>query len=601
MKNEKERNRQPSRCTILVLFVLFFLQAVPCGPAAATDPPSAGGTSQAPRPAAPPETSSYWRAFIWEALPAEWLNGQERNVVLEAYQSRDWKPFFITSRFEPGPGAGELMRRIEAAEAEGIDLQPFQLDAVRARLDNLAKLRAALRTLDPDFADVRVVLSDKGSFEGPPPPAAVKSGQLGPAKPVAPESNQAAEREKEQKYKEAFREASEIDIELANRLVKFSRVLNPFAGDELVQGLQGEIPMADFLSRLEPASPHYRPLVPALARYRQLAGTSQVSFNEKVPVKPGENGSRVVNLQKRLQQEDFYTGRISGTYDHETQEAVRDFQRAHLLQPDGAVGQRTKDWLNVPFRRKAEMIARALKLTRESQVRPIEHGRFIRINIPEFLLEYYKDGVINETHRIIVGRATGKKVKFQGRMAGENQTPTLSSAIDQIVINPRWYVSDRISVELNNEAGGDPTYWTRHGYVQMASRYPWGQPRIFQLPGPSNALGRVKFEFPNPYAIYLHDTPRRYLFQNARRDYSHGCIRVDKAQGLARTILTDEQNAAAQKIEAYLELKNPSYIKLSQPVPIVIEYVPASTAENGQILFPGDPYGVFQDAPEVKS
>lgn len=600
MKNEKEHHRQPSNLAVLLLFLLIFLQVAPCAPAAAVNPPSADGSPQA-RPADPPETSPYWRAFIWEALPAEWLNGQDRNAVLEAYQLRDWKPFFITSRFEPAPGADELIRRIQAAEAEGIDTRPFQLDAVRARLDNLAALRAALRALDPDFADVRAVLSDKGSFEGSPSPAAAKSGQPGPAKPAAPESNQAAQREKEQKYKEAFREASEIDIELANRLVKFSRVLNPFAGDELVQGLQGEIPMTDFLSQLEPASPHYRPLIPALGRYRQLAETHQVPFNDKVPVKPGENSSRVTNLQKRLQQEDFYTGRISGTYDRETQEAVRAFQRAHLLQPDGTVGQRTKDWLNVPFRRKADTVARALKLTRESQVRPIEHGRFIRINIPEFMLEYYKDGVISETHRIIVGRAGGKKVKFQGRMVGENQTPTLSSAIDQIVINPRWYVSDRISMELNNEAGGDPTYWTRHGYVQMASRYPWGQPRIFQLPGPSNALGRVKFEFPNPYAIYLHDTPRRYLFQNARRDYSHGCIRVDKAQGLARIILTDEQNAAAQKIEAYLELKNPSYIKLSQPVPIVIEYIPASTAENGQVLFPGDPYGVFQDAPEVKS
>lgn len=517
---------------------------------------------------------------------------------------RHWKPFFFTSRFEPTAGANELIRRIEEAGAEGIDPRPYNMEAVREKLGRLDGLRTSLSALAPDFSDSRAVFSDKSSFESSAPPAAAHAAHQASnatATPPSPESSQAADREREQKYRDVFREAGEIDIQLANRLMKFSREMNPFAGDAVLRSLQGELPMTEFIRKLEPASPHYKPLVKALAKYRELAKASWIPFNEKVPIKPGESGKHVANLQKRLQQEDFYKGSISGSFDRETQEAVRNFQHAHLQQADGAVGQKTKDWLNVPYRQKADMIRQTLKLIRESRIRTIEHGRFVRINIPEFLLEYYKDGAINETHRIIVGRASGKKVKFEGRMVGENQTPTLTSAIEQIVINPRWYVSDRISLELNSEASKDPQYWTRHGYVQMASHYPSGQPRVFQLPGPSNALGRVKFEFPNPYAVYLHDTPRRQLFQNARRDYSHGCIRLDKAEVLARTILTDEKNQAAQKIGLYIEKKNPSFIKLSQPVPIFLEYAPASSGENGQVLFPGDPYGLFKEEPEKKS
>ncbi len=205
------------------------------------------------------------------------------------------------------------------------------------------------------------------------------------------------------------------------------------------------------------------------------------------------------------------------------------------MTPDGAVGQRTKEWLNVSFQEKARLIALAMKAVRQSPSR--QYSRFIRINIPQFLLEYYKDGQLQEAHKIVVGKASGKKVKFRGRMVGENQTPTLTSAIEQMILNPRWYVSDRIRLELDAEAKSDPDWFTKHGYVSMTSHYPWGAPRLFQSPGPKNALGRVKFEFPNPYAVYLHDTPLKHLFARSRRDFSHGCIRVDKALELAETLL----------------------------------------------------------------
>lgn len=550
-------------------------------------------------------SAAAWRKFIWESLPPEWLSGDKSNEILEAYEKRDWKPFFFTSRFEPASSANALIQTLEQAETEGIDPKPYHLDALRQRIDNLSKLRHSLKQVDPSYEDSRPVFSDLPSFGESGSSTAHAAVTNGPGASSSHPSGQASpetDREMEVKYREVFREASEIDIELANRLMKYSREMNPFSRDELVRTLAGEVPVTEFIRKLEPASPHYSAILKAYAKYRRLASAGgQTPVNGKPSLKPGERGESVSALQKRLQQEEFYKGKTTGVYDAETQEAVRKFQRSHLLQADGAMGAKTKDWLNVSFKKKADMLAQALKLLRDSQTRRFEHERFVRINIPEFILEYYKEDRIQSVHRIIVGKASGKKVKLQGRMMGENQTPSLASAIEQVIINPRWYVSDRIRLELNSEASKDPNWFAKHGYVQMSSHYPWGQPRIFQLPGPKNALGRVKFEFPNPYAIYLHDTPRKQLFSSSRRDFSHGCIRVDKADGLAHTLLADDGNPADKKVESYLALSHPTHIKLSSTVPIIIEYVPASSTEDGQPIFLGDPYGWFSSESDKKS
>ena len=194
-------------------------------------------------------------------------------------------------------------------------------------------------------------------------------------------------------------------------------------------------------------------------------------------------------------------------------------------------------------------------------------------------------------HRVIVGKAAGKKVKYQGRIIGENQTPTLTSSIQKVVFNPRWYLTDRIRKEIEGVAGADPAYLSKHGYVQVGSAN--SKSRLFQQPGPSNPLGRVKFEFPNGYAVFLHDTPKKQLFQRSRRDFSHGCVRVDKAMELAKMLLTDDENPAASKTEALLAGNKPQHIKLRTPIPIIIEYMPVAAMENGRVVFLGDVYGLF--------
>ncbi len=548
------------------------------------------------RPAAQPAkaSSEQWKMQIWEILPYDAPVGPPRpDPVRIGYQRSGWKPFFVDSCFEINESGRLVIERLHSLQDEAIDPAPYQFDRLQTAFEKLDRARAALRALRLDISDTAsdALLSRPPQAE--PSPGVASAGEAsGPSPP--PAQMQVSIPEQLRLYREAFRAAAEFDIALAAAFSRFANEMNPFSGEEQSQALCGMLSMAQILKDLEPQSRHYRALIADYARYRELAAKNhQQPFSASASLRPGESGNHVRELQKRLQQEGLYSGSITGFYDAETQRGVREFQSMHLVEPDGVVGQRTREWLNVPFRDKADMIAYAMNYMRQSQSRRL--NRYIRINIPQFLLEYYRDGKIEATHRVVVGRASGKKVKFRGRMIGENQTPTLVSTIEQIILNPRWYVSDRIQLELNSEAKSDPEWFTRHGYVA------WGQNRIFQRPGPKNALGRVKFEFPNVYAVYLHDTPQKSLFERARRDFSHGCIRVDKALRLAELLLSEDNSPYAQKMETVLKGDKQTFVRLTQPIPILIEYIPVSTNDNGRALFLGDPYGILKEGGNRKT
>lgn len=124
----------------------------------------------------------------------------------------------------------------------------------------------------------------------------------------------------------------------------------------------------------------------------------------------------------------------------------------------------------------------------------------------------------------------------------------------------------------------------------LDSTYSWGEPRLYQLPGGKNPLGKVKFLFDNPYGFYLHDTPEQHLFKRASRTISHGCVRVEKALDLAREIIQKDNPKRAEQIDNYLKRPDQTYITLERPIPIIITYLPVSAGEEG-LEFGGDPYG----------
>ncbi|MGA2027068.1 MAG: L,D-transpeptidase family protein [Syntrophobacteraceae bacterium] len=534
-------------------------------------------------------SSALWRRYIWQSLPTESLGGPDPDPVSEGYQKNDWKPIFIDSRFVLNQRGAVLLDRLRTLENEAIDPRPFRLEELSQSLDKLDQCRSALQAADPGIKDSRA----ESFFDAQ---TAAFTSDTSANQSTAPVPPPRANSEVILKgYQESFLAASEADIRLTTAFFLFAKEMNPFLQNEQsLEALSGEIALSQFFKELEPKTFNYEALRAAYQSYKKLAAqVTQQRVSMPSKVRNGESGNHIRDLQKRLQQEDFYSGSITGVYDSETQRAVKQFQTAHLLDPDGAVGKRTQELLNVSFQQNAELIAYAMKAVRQSPSRA--HNRFVRINIPQFVLEYYKDGQFQEAHKIVVGKETGKKVKFRGKMVGENQTPTLTSSIEQVILNPRWYVSDRIRLELDTEAKSDPEWFTKHGYVNMSTRYPWGAPRLFQSPGPKNALGRVKFEFPNPYAVYLHDTPLKHLFARSRRDFSHGCIRVDNAMELAETLLRDDASPYAEKMKSVIEGSRQLFVKLSKPVPISVEYIPVVAADSSQIVFAGDLYGILKE------
>lgn len=546
-------------------------------------------------------TSPLWRAFLWESMPTEWLSDSSKQPLLDAYQQHDWQPIFINAGFELSQDGMLVLAKLRQAEDHALEIRSFQLDKLNQYVHRLDQCRAALRTLDPAAMDRMARLPEMGSFS-------YEEGTRNPVLPVQvamenPQTLQAlpsSNREMEQRYRDTFRAASQADLLLTQQFLRYSNLMNPFSKEMQLEALTHRMPMAEFLGQLVPTSPHYGALQIALKKYRSLA---QDHPNQPrigtTGLRPGDSGPQVRDLQLRLQQEGFYPGKAHGTFDANTQKAVQSFQVAHQLNPDGAVGKATVDWLNVSYAQKARMIAVSMRTLCESQTR--QYDKYVRINIPQFKLEYIRDGKIQDVHRVIVGKASGKRVKMQGRIMGENQTPPLASTIEQVIVNPRWYVTDRIYRELAGDVSADPSFFARHGYVQMSSVYSSGAPRVFQQPGPTNPLGQVKFEFPNAYAVFLHDTPKKHLFSRSRRDFSHGCVRVEGARKLAETLLADDQNPATDKMEAYLKGRNPTHIKLNQPIPIVIEYVTVSTGDHNSIVFCNDVYGVFAENKQSSS
>jgi murein L,D-transpeptidase YcbB/YkuD len=558
-------------------------------------------------PAAPVEgdsaraSSQQWHTYVWEALPSEWLQDSNHAALLQAYEENEWRPLFITARFEVDKNAYLLLDRLDIVEHEAIDPRPYKLADLKRDIENLEHLRLSLQAADPGYRDSAADSSASASLQNHPlqVPASESQQTVGASRLRAPDTIKAGEKEKA--YRDLFQASSAIDVRLAHNLILFANTMNPFSKELQANALLGQIPMAQFLKELEPPSPPYGSLVQAWHKYQKLAlQIPQQRLIQAQKLSSGDTGNSIRDLQKRLQEEDFYHGKMTASFDEATKDAVQKFQLFHNLEADGKVGQQTREWLNVSFQDKADMIAQALKLCRQSQTR--RYQKFVKVNIPQFTLEYHNDGKIEAVHRVIVGKASGKKIKLNGRSVGENQTPTLNSAIEQVVINPRWYVTDRIRLELNDAIAADPSYLARNGYTTMTSAtYPWGEPRLIQLPGPNNALGRVRFDFPNAYAVYMHDTPNKHLFQRSRRDFSHGCIRVEKAQELAMELLAGEQNPAASRTDAYLATNRETFLRLREPVPIIIEYLPVVVNAQGDLVFCGDPYGWFQETTNRKS
>src|SRR5581483_769016 len=354
------------------------------------------------------------------------------------------------------------------------------------------------------------------------------------------------------------------------------------------------------LGTIEPPYAEYKRLQTALANYRRIA--VEAKGEAKLPVanvKPGDPYEAIARLAKMLHR----TGDLPAAaqprnltiYEEPLVAAVKHFQRRHNLEPDGILSDRTFRALNVPLTRRVRQIQLALERWRWA---PTEFAHPpIVVNIPEFRLNAWDDtiGHAGLTMRVVVGQTVS------------HQTPVFAGDLQHVVFRPYWNVPPTIqAAELVPKIAKDPGYLARNNYEivdeegkpagakagrETLAKLRSGDMRIRQKPGPSNALGLVKFVFPNQNNIYLHSTPSQELFSRTRRDFSHGCIRVEEPARLAAWVLRDQPEWTPDRIREAMQTGDSKSVAVKTPVPIMIIYTTAVVHDDGSVFFYDDIYG----------
>ena len=347
---------------------------------------------------------------------------------------------------------------------------------------------------------------------------------------------------------------------------------------------------ADFLQDLVPKNPTYAYLQAGLKRYRVLRDEGEVDkYPVKKTLKKGKRGPVVLNLAKRLAAEGFMAPQeVDDKFGGNMLAALKKYQRVHQLRRSGKTDSGCRYSLNVPMATRVKQIELSLQRWRESELNRDRPDFYFRVNIPQFELEIWENNQLERKHRVIVGN-TKEETSIERRQRGRfNQTPLLISKLTTVVLNPLWFPPPRLQKELLEELRNEPDFFEKHNYgIRMKDD---GGEVIFQKSGPGNALGMVKFLFPNEHHVYLHDTPKKALFERPIRAYSHGCMRLDKPIDLAHYVLGKINGMTKRDIAKIQEKEKEHYIKLKSSIPIYVEYNSVSADEEGWVYFFADVY-----------
>ncbi|HEY1435212.1 MAG TPA: L,D-transpeptidase family protein [Thermoanaerobaculia bacterium] len=354
---------------------------------------------------------------------------------------------------------------------------------------------------------------------------------------------------------------------------------------------------------VEPPYGGYRRTEAALARYIDLARRDD-GERLPVPAKPVDPG-KPYSGAPRLRQLLGLLGDLPielpapddpQIYDGALVEAVKRFQRRHGLDDDGRLGAATVEQLNVPLSNRVRQLQLALErwrwLPAEFSAPPIV------VNIPDFRLR-----TTDPSGRVVLNMAVvvGKAIR--------TETPVFSRDMTYVVFRPYWNVPPSIlRGEIVPAIGRDRNYIALKGFEvttpdgkvvtdgpisdDVFSRLKAGKLAVRQKPGPTNALGLVKLMFPNEHNVYLHSTPAPALFSKSRRDFSHGCLRVEKPAELAAWALRNNPEWTLERVQAAMQTGPDNVtVKLARPIPVFIVYATALAYENGEVHFYDDIYG----------
>ncbi|WP_276155774.1 MULTISPECIES: L,D-transpeptidase family protein [unclassified Sulfitobacter] len=406
------------------------------------------------------------------------------------------------------------------------------------------------------------------------------------------------------------RDRGMAEVELSRVFLKYARdiqtgMLTPRAIDSAIvravpyrprtsylTGLSAAKPAAFFRS-LPPTSMEYNALIKEKVAMERLLGAG--GWGAPVPaksLKPGASGNAVISLRNRLIAMDYLERTNTRVYDADMQAAVQQFQIAHGLNDDGVAGGATMKQINVSVEKRLQSVLVALE--RERWFNTERGKRHILVNLPDFSAKIIDDGKLSFYTRSVIGANRD-----------DRPTPEFSDTMTHMVVNPSWYVPRSIvtkeylpALKRNSNAVSHIEITDSRGrkvnrgavdfskYTERTFPFAMRQP-----PSRSNALGLVKFMFPNKYNIYLHDTPAKSLFSRDVRAFSHGCVRLAQPFEFAHELLRMQEQDPKGYFQSVLRSGSETKVVLDEPVPVHLIYRTAVTNARGHTEYRADVYG----------
>ena len=305
-----------------------------------------------------------------------------------------------------------------------------------------------------------------------------------------------------------------------------------------------------------------------LEQVKTEGGWSKIAVVQKSLAK-GDSGKVILALRKRLNEQGIHAGNTGEVFDEPLASAIRKFQCLHGLVPDGKVGRETLYEMNVSVEERISMIK--ANLEKVKRLLRSDHERLALINIPSFVVYVFEQGEMAFSSKVVVGKNNTRTAEFGAEM-------------NEVVLNPYWEIPPSIlQKEILPALKRDPGYLERN-------HMEWKGNRLRQRPGPDNALGMIKFLFPNPFNMYLHDTPSKELFKKEKRAFSHGCIRVADPLKLAVFALSGTEWQDEKAIQAALLKVTDKRISMEQKIHVEVTYLTAFVDGNGDLNFRRDLY-----------
>lgn len=322
----------------------------------------------------------------------------------------------------------------------------------------------------------------------------------------------------------------------------------------------------------EPVYFQYNLLKKYLNRFREIEkkGTWFTIKTDKKKYQQGDTSKVIMDIRKKL----FLAGDLSAdskspVFDQSLVLAVKKYQHRYGLKEDGIVGTSIIKEMNAPLSIRMQQIIVNMERCRWVDNNPT--GNYLIVNIPQFQLMAYENDSLIWSCNVVVGKEVHKTAIFQGKMK-------------YIVFSPYWNVPTSIlNKEIMPAVRRNPNYLANHDME-------WYDGRLRQLPGPNNSLGKVKFLFPNSFNMYLHDSPAKSLFEQEKRTFSHGCIRVAEARKLAIYLLRNDKNWSETRIDEAMDSRKEQFVTLKNQVPVSIVYFTAWVDEEERINFRNDIY-----------